>query len=65
MLKKLLIILLSLFLLTGCCSKSDKEILTFSSWGSITEVGILKKIISDFEKENPKTKIQKMILKML
>lgn len=58
MIKKVLVIILSLFILTGCCSKNDKEILTFSSWGSITEVSILKKIISDFEKENPKTKIE-------
>lgn len=58
MLKNFLVIVFSLFILTGCCSKNDKEILTFSSWGSVTEVNILKKIISDFEVENPNIKIE-------
>ena len=59
MLKKLVLILLSAFLLTGCSSKNlDKNVVTFSSWGSITEVEVLKKIISDFEQENPNIKIQ-------
>ena len=58
MLKKILITIFSLFILTGCCSKNNEEVLTFSSWGSITEVSILKNIISDFEKENPNIKIE-------
>lgn len=61
MLKKFCFILLSLFLLTGCKSfKSEKDILTFSSWGSITEVEVLKTIISEFEQDNPNVKIQFM-----
>ena len=59
MLRKFVLILLFAFLLTGCSSKNlDKNVVTFSSWGSITEVEVLKKIISDFEKENPNIKIQ-------
>ena len=35
----------------------EKEIITFSSWGSITEVQILKKVLANFEKENPEIKV--------
>jgi multiple sugar transport system substrate-binding protein len=56
MLKKFLLILLIPLLMSGCTNKSKEEI-TFSSWGSVSEVKILKQIISDFEKENPEIKI--------
>lgn len=59
MLKKLLLILLLPFLLCAC-TKTKVEEISFSSWGSITEVQILNKIISDFEKENPNIKIKFM-----
>ena len=52
MLKKLLILLLIPFILCAC-EKKTKEEITFSSWGSVTEVRIINKIISDFEHENP------------
>lgn len=58
MLKKFLIILLSLFILCGCSSKETKEVITFTSWGSLTEVKVIKKIISDFELENPDIKVK-------
>lgn len=56
MLKKLLSLL---FVLILCCScgKNSYEVVTFSSWGSITEVKILEKLILDFEKSNPEIKI--------
>lgn len=57
MLRKVLILLTCICLLTGCSKKSEKEIITFSSWGSITEVQILKKVLVDFEKENPEIKV--------
>ena len=61
MLKKFFLVLFAIILLTGCRSQySDKIILTFSSWGSITEVDVIKQVIVDFEKENPKIKIQFM-----
>lgn len=61
MLKTFFTAILSAFLLTGCYSvKTDESVLTFSSWGSITEVEVLKKIISDFEQENPDIKINFM-----
>ncbi len=60
MLKKSFIIISILFLLTGCSCKTTKEEISFSSWGSITEVNILKKIIADFESENPNIKVNLM-----
>lgn len=57
-------LVLSLFLailfLCGCTNKQDssKTVIKFSSWGSRTEYSILKKVISDYEKENPEIKIE-------
>ena len=56
MLKKLLSLCIVLFVCCSC-TKSAKEEITFSSWGSVTEVKILEKLISDFEKSNPEIKI--------
>ena len=58
MLKNFVIFLISVFLLCGCTSNCEKEVVTFSTWGSVTEVSVLKQLISDFEKENPDIKIQ-------
>lgn len=58
--KKLLLILICLiFITTGCKQKQDDS-LKFASWGSKTEVQILKGLISDFEKENPDIKVEFM-----
>lgn len=57
MLKKIILALFSCFLLCGCSTKKDIEQVTFSTWGSATEVKILKQIISNFEAENPSIKI--------
>jgi len=60
MLKKLLIVFLSVIFLCGCTGKKNAEEITFSSWGSVTEVKIIKEILSDFEKENPDIKVKFM-----
>lgn len=57
MIKKVCIFIFALLLLTGCSHKDNREVLTFSSWGSVTEVKILKHAISEFEKENSNLKI--------
>lgn len=57
MIKKLLLLSLIPFILSGC-TKENYEELTFSSWGSVSEVKIIKQIISDFELENPDIKIK-------
>ena len=62
MMKKFfLLLLLTIFLTTGCTSqKSDIVTLKFSTWGSASEMSILKPIIADFEKQNPKIRIDLM-----
>ena len=61
MLKKLLVLLVLPFLLIpflcGCQEKSDKTVLTFSSWGSLTETQILENVIKNYENDNPNIKI--------
>ena len=57
MLIKRLIILLVIPLIFSACTSDKREEITFSSWGSITEVSILEKIIKDFELENPDIKL--------
>lgn len=57
MLKKILILFICVFIFCGCCEKKDVEEISFASWGSVTEVKILKNVIKNFEKENPNIKI--------
>lgn len=57
MLKRIFLLLLTIFLFCGCSKNSNCDEIVFSSWGSITETEILKRAISDFEKENPNIKI--------
>lgn len=47
-------------MLTGCVQKNGAEIISFATWGSKTEVEILKGIINDFETQNPDIKISFM-----
>lgn len=60
MLKKVLIVIFSVILLTGCAQKNVQEEITFSSWGSITETKILRNLIDDFEQQNPNIKVNFM-----
>lgn len=45
---------------TGCNHAENKNVLKFSSWGSQSEIEILKPIIENFEKENPDVKVEFM-----
>ncbi len=54
-----LIIICTCFL-CGCTKKDDKAIVQFASWGSKSEIDILKPILADFEKENPDIKVDFM-----
>ena len=63
MLKKVLISILVGFLVTGFLvasrDKADKTVtLTFSSWGSESEVKVLQPIIKNYEKQNPQVKVE-------
>lgn len=60
-LKKIIPILLLLVLICGGCAQKDtRTVIEFASWGSKSEIDILKPILSDFEKENPEIKIDFM-----
>lgn len=45
---------------TGCNKSSEKTVLKFASWGSQSEIEILKPIISEFENKNSDLKIEFM-----
>ncbi len=49
------------FFLCGCSNKSeDRSVIQFASWGSKSEVEILKPVLADFERENPDIKVEFM-----
>lgn len=56
MLKRVAVVIIAALLLCACSRKEYEEI-TFSSWGSVTEVQILKDIIKEFEQQNNGTKV--------
>ena len=58
--KRLLLIFVFIsFFLCGCSLKSDnREVIRFSTWGSASEMSILRPIISDFETKNPDIKVE-------
>ena len=47
-------------ILSGCGKRDNTEILSFATWGSKTEIEIIRNIISDFETQNPDIKIDLM-----
>lgn len=50
---KILFLLMFAFFLSGCAKKPDKIVLSFTSWGSKSEIAILKPLIAEFEEQNP------------
>ena len=58
--KKIFVIVLCLVLLCGCTKKDTGVVIQFASWGSKSEIDILKPILSDFERENPEIKVDFM-----
>ena len=58
---KKLYLIFSLFVLLLCssCSKSDdKVVISFSTWGSQSEINTIKYLIDDFEKNNSNIKVE-------
>lgn len=51
-------ILFILVLTFGCAKKEDKTVIKFSSWGSETEISLLKPILKEFENKNPDIKLE-------
>ena len=60
MLKKLLCIIGLILFLCGCTQKDDRTVIQFASWGSKSEIDILKPILNDFERENPDIRVDFM-----
>lgn len=54
------ILLSCLIFLSACTPKDNRIILRYASWGSKSEVDILKPILSEFENNNPTIKIDFM-----
>lgn len=59
-LKKFCTILFLTTLLCGCAQKDPRTTVQFSSWGSKSEIDILKPMLSEFEMENPDIKVDFM-----
>ncbi|MFA7657870.1 MAG: sugar ABC transporter substrate-binding protein [Candidatus Gastranaerophilaceae bacterium] len=55
--KLLIFIALITLLLTGCIKKDSRTVIQFATWGSQSEVAILKPILAEFERENPDVKV--------
>lgn len=58
--KYLAIITLIILLATGCTSKTPKTTIKFMSWGSKTEVDIIRPLIEEFEEQNPDIDVEFM-----
>ena len=58
--KILFTVIILAMIASGCATKDSKIHLQFSSWGSKSEIDILKPILSEFEKENSDIKIDFM-----
>ncbi|HNW26206.1 MAG TPA: sugar ABC transporter substrate-binding protein [Candidatus Gastranaerophilaceae bacterium] len=58
--KYFLILFFSIFLISGCTKQPQKTVIKFSSWGSQSEIAIIKPILAAFEKENPDIKVEFM-----
>ncbi len=56
MIKRILMLLMLPFFLCSC-SKDMVGTISFATWGSVTEVGVLRHAINEFEKQNPDIKI--------
>jgi len=55
---KFIFIFIFLLTISGCTKKPEKTVLKFSSWGSETEVSIIRPILKDFETQNSDIKVE-------
>ena len=58
--KLFIVFLCFTIILCGCSSKSSKITIQFASWGSKSEIDILKPIIKEFENKNPDIRVDFM-----
>ena len=58
MIKPILAVLLSLVLLSGCTAKDTRKVIEFSTWGSASELAVIKRVIKDYETANCDVRIK-------
>lgn len=58
--KLLCVTFASMLFLCACTPKDTRTVVQFSSWGSKSEIDIIKPILADYEKQNPNIKIDFM-----
>ena len=58
MIKRIFATFCVLLLLTGCSSQDKPTQISFSTWGSASELKVLKRVIADYELKNPSVKIK-------
>ncbi|MDD3012080.1 MAG: sugar ABC transporter substrate-binding protein [Candidatus Gastranaerophilales bacterium] len=56
--KFLFVLMFLLLTVSGCVKKPEKTVIKFSSWGSETEISIIKPILKEFEAKNPDIKVE-------
>ncbi len=56
--KNLFVLFIAIIFLTGCTKPANKTTIQFASWGSQSEVAIIKPILAKFERENPDIKVE-------
>ena len=56
----ILVIFFSAVVFAGCAPKDNRTVIQFASWGSKSEIDILKPLLTDFEKENSEIKVDFM-----
>lgn len=52
--------MLLICILCGCTPKDNRTVIRFASWGSKSEIDIIKPLLTDFEKENSDIKVDFM-----
>ena len=57
---KILAIFGLICLLCACNPKENRTVIQFASWGSKSEIDIIKPLLEDFEEENPDIKVDFM-----
>lgn len=55
-----LVIFVCVFMLSGCGVKDSPTIVQFASWGSKSEIDIIKPVLKEFEEQNPDIKVDFM-----
>ena len=56
----IVVLIVCILFLCGCTFKEKRAVIEFASWGSKSEIDILKPLLNEFENENPDIKVELM-----